>query len=144
MYVRFVPEIDDPDSEYVWSFFGAIGHLLETGELATYERTRLGELDKWFTAHLKEPTRLARSRRYHADKKAICWFKSTATECISRLREIATILRQHDIPVRMLKSSKPGYIVYEDDLQIAAEPFQAYLKQLKRRYMNPGPIATPS
>ena len=123
MYLRFVPETEDPDSEYVWSVFGVLGHLLETGTLSDYERQRLGELDEWFNTNLKEPTRLARSRRYDAEKKAICWFKSNAYECINNLREIVSILDNHDLPIRMIKSSKPGYIVYEDEYQIAAVPY---------------------
>ena len=59
MYVRFVPDIDDPASEYVWSVFGAMGHLFEKGGLSDYEDQRLRELDQWFEANLKEPTRLS-------------------------------------------------------------------------------------
>jgi len=124
MYLRFVPETDDPNSEYVWSFFGALGHLMETGTLSDYERQRLSELDEWFNVNLKEPTRLARSPRYDAEKKAICWFKADAHECINNLREVATILDGHDLPIRMIKSQKPGYIVYEDPYQVAAVPYR--------------------
>ena len=125
MYLRFVPETEDPDSEYVWSVFGALGHLIETGTLTDYERQRLTELDEWFDLNLKEPTRLARSKRYDAEKKAICWFKSDAHECIDKLREIVSILDGHDLPIRMIKSPKPGYIVYEDEYQVAAVPFRS-------------------
>jgi hypothetical protein len=31
--------------------------------------------------------------------------------------------QQHGISVRMLKASRVGYIVYEDEFQIVAEPF---------------------
>lgn len=124
MYLRFEPQIDDPESDYVWSLFGAVGQLLENGDLTRYEHRRLSELDNWFTSHLREPTRLARSRRYHAENKAVCWFKSSASACIDKLREIVSILEHHDIPVRMVKSTHPGYIVYEDEYQVAAEPYR--------------------
>ncbi|MEK6238427.1 MAG: hypothetical protein N2C14_27230 [Planctomycetales bacterium] len=114
----------DPDSEFVWSLFGALGHLCEDEDLPDYDKQRLKELDQWFDANLKEPNRLARSRRYNAEKKAVCWFKASAISCIDRLREIAAILEIHGIPVRMIKTTNPGYIVYEDSQQVAAEPFR--------------------
>ena len=33
------------------------------------------------------------------------------------------VLEMNDIYVRMLKKHRPGYIVYEDDYQVVAEPF---------------------
>ncbi|TWU30077.1 hypothetical protein Pla144_08630 [Bythopirellula polymerisocia] len=123
MYLRFEPETVDPNSNYIWSVFGALGHLLETGTLTDYEFSRLQELDDWFTTNLQEPTRLARSRKNDAEKKAVCWFKADASECIANLREIVSVLNNHDLTIRMLKSTNPGYVVYEDKYQIAAIPF---------------------
>jgi len=33
------------------------------------------------------------------------------------------ILEQHNVYVRVLKTDRPGYIVYEDEHQVVAEPF---------------------
>lgn len=33
------------------------------------------------------------------------------------------ILEQHNVYVRVLKTDRPGYIVYEDQHQVVAEPF---------------------
>jgi hypothetical protein len=36
---------------------------------------------------------------------------------------MATLLEECDLFVRFFKSSRPGYVVYEDKFQIVAEPF---------------------
>jgi hypothetical protein len=36
---------------------------------------------------------------------------------------LVVIPEHHGISVRMLKADRVGYIVYEDDFQIVAEPF---------------------
>ena len=101
-----------------------MGHLQESGKLSVYEQERLNSIDKWFAKNLKEPDRLARSNRARAEPKAICWFKFTATEYIGYVREVVEILKAHDIAVQMVTSDKPGYILYEDDYQVAAVPFR--------------------
>jgi hypothetical protein len=66
---------------------------------------------------------LPRPRFYRKKNKAICWFKHTASEHLARVRELAAILDNHGVPVRTLKAKRVGYVVYEDEYQIVAEPF---------------------
>ncbi|HTV69742.1 MAG TPA: hypothetical protein VMF90_14505 [Rhizobiaceae bacterium] len=51
------------------------------------------------------------------------WFKPTAQEHIEKAFELTTILQQHGYIVEVLRTSRPGYVVYEDAHQIVAEPF---------------------
>lgn len=80
---------------------------------------------EWFGEHLKKPTRFTASKPpfYRKKNKAISWFKDSAHEHLARIRELIAILEHHGISVRMLKSNRVGYIVYEDEFQIVAEPF---------------------
>jgi hypothetical protein len=39
------------------------------------------------------------------------------------MREIVGILDAHGISVEVLHTARPGYVVYEDKYQVAAEPF---------------------
>ena len=39
------------------------------------------------------------------------------------MRNLTHILDSHGINVEMLKTAKPGYTVYEDEFQVAAEPY---------------------
>jgi hypothetical protein len=75
--------------------------------------------------HLHVPDRFARSRRPGARGAAVCWFKAGAAWQIALAREVCALLAQHDVASRMLRTDRPGYIVYEDDAQVAAEPFRA-------------------
>ena len=39
------------------------------------------------------------------------------------MRELCRLLNEHGVTTEMLRSERPGYIVFEDEFQIAAEPF---------------------
>jgi len=39
------------------------------------------------------------------------------------MRTVASILDAHGIEVEVLHTVRPGYVVYEDQYQVAAEPF---------------------
>jgi hypothetical protein len=56
-------------------------------------------------------------------KRAISWFKLSATEHVSRMRELVALLEHKDIAVEEFRTDKPGYIVYDDAHQVAAIPF---------------------
>ena len=78
----------------------------------------------WFSDNLEKPERFSRKRNsYHRDQRAIAWFKDTAAEHLRRIRELVSILEAHGRPVSMLTSARPGYVVYEDEHQVVAEPF---------------------
>ena len=65
----------------------------------------------------------SKSKKHDKQRKAISWFKESAKEHIQNIREIAVILENHGISVSMITTDRPGYIVYEDEYQITAEPF---------------------
>jgi hypothetical protein len=39
------------------------------------------------------------------------------------MREIMVLLGHNDVHVRMIKTTRPGYVLYEDEFQIVAVPF---------------------
>jgi len=99
--------------------------LRDEGKLLPYEEAHLRTLTEWFAIHLAEPTRFTAAKPPHYRKKnrAISWFKDTAHEHIGRVREIVALLETHGVSVQMLKTDRVGYVVYEDEHQIVAEPF---------------------
>ncbi|HEX5410448.1 MAG TPA: hypothetical protein VFZ27_01145 [Terriglobia bacterium] len=125
MYLRFVVEELDDDSEFELGVFQAAFDLHDKGKLYPYEEQHLDELRQWFDTHLEKPTRFttAKPPYYRKRNRAISWFKDSAQEHIARVREISAILENHGVPVRMIKSDRVGYVVYEDEHQIVAEPF---------------------
>ncbi|KMW57619.1 hypothetical protein AIOL_002584 [Candidatus Rhodobacter oscarellae] len=93
------------------------------------EQTTYAELDRlvvWYKANLPIPevfSRTSSKGAYHRNTKGLSWFKASAQEHIARAYEVMAILAEHDIAVDVLKSDRVGYIVYEDEWQVVAEPF---------------------
>jgi hypothetical protein len=78
----------------------------------------------WMEAHVPAPTRFARKRNaYHRNHHGVTWAKSEATDMVARLHAIAAIVERHWRPVQLVATSRPGYVVFEDDWQVVAEPF---------------------
>jgi hypothetical protein len=57
------------------------------------------------------------------DGRAVFLFKSDAIECTRRIWDLVHALRELDVHVEMQVFEKPGRIVYEDALQVAALPW---------------------
>jgi hypothetical protein len=53
----------------------------------------------------------------------VCWFKSSATEHIAKIYEMMYLLEENGFAVRVFRPRRAGYVVYEDEHQIVAEPF---------------------
>jgi hypothetical protein len=125
-FIRFVVGEIHEDSARELGVFQAAFRLRNDGRLLEYEEAVLRETLDWFNEHLEKPSRLTTSKppHYRKQARAISWFKSSAKEHISRVREIIAILDSHNVSTRMVKTVRPGYVVYEDEFQIAAEPFK--------------------
>lgn len=125
MYLRFVvPEIDE-DSRMGLGVFHAIRNLHDEGKLFDYEEEQHELIRQWFNEHLERPTRFTASKPpfYRKKNKAISWFKDTAHEHLAQIRGLLVILSNHGVVVRTIKANRIGYVVYEDEFQIVAEPF---------------------
>ncbi len=99
--------------------------VAEVDKLYPHEESHLDELRQWFNTHLEKPPRFtgAKPPYYRKKKRAISWFKDSAQEHIARIREMVVILENHGVLVRMIKTERVGYVVYEDEHQVVAEPF---------------------
>jgi hypothetical protein len=124
-YIRFAVHKVDDDSGRGLGIFQAVYNLRDDGKLFPYEEAHLQELREWFNAHLEIPTRFTSAKPpfYRKKQRAISWFKDTAHDHLSKIREMVSILETHGVAVSMLKAERVGYVVYEDDYQIVAEPF---------------------
>ena len=125
VYVRFVVTERDMRSDQQRGIFTAFYRLERDGQLASYELEWFRDIEEWFNTHLKKPERLTWSSRPNAPERAITWLKMSATDHVARMRELVTLLKHKDLPVEELRTDKPGYIVYEDEHQVAAIPFNS-------------------
>lgn len=124
MYIRFVILRKDDDSHRCLGVYQAADELIDSGVLTDQELRWLKDQQRWFNKRLDVPSRFSRSTRPGAHNNAISWFKDTAGEYIEKMRELVKFLEQHGLRTKMLQTDRPGYIVYEDEHQIAAVPFK--------------------
>lgn len=123
MYIRFVVNTKDEDSGRRVGLFHAARELREMHLVSEHEERQLLAIKDWFNEHLEKPDSFSNSKKSNAKNVAISWFKDTATQHISKMYEMAKILEAHDVSVEVLKTPRPGYIVYEDKHQVTAEPY---------------------
>lgn len=127
MYLRFVALTTNHESHVRDGVFAAAWRLRQNPELPPEDEAQLRVHLAWIDENMRMPTRFNRTKSKARDRRAargISWFKDTAGDHIDRVRRIAEILDRHGIPIETVTTDRPGYIVYEDEHQIVAEPFR--------------------
>jgi hypothetical protein len=115
-----------PDTGSPSGIFEDAYRLAESSVLTAGERGSLRERLNWFDQNLPKPSRFNRSKSkgfYRRATKGVSWFKPTATDHLRHAREIAVLMEAAGHAVREITATQPGYVVYEDEFQIVAEPF---------------------
>jgi hypothetical protein len=123
-FIRFILYGRDPNRRKLGAFQGAYDLKRSLG-LFDPNRETLENLLAGFSENLQTPNRLTRtkSKGQFRAKKGLSWFKPGAMEAIRKLREMTKILSRHGYIVEELRTERPGFVTYEDELQVAAEPF---------------------
>jgi len=119
-YIRFVIGRKDEDSHVEQGIFQAVARALEWNNITGSDADELNDLRAWFSENLERPTSFGRDRL----RLGICWFKTGANEHISRIWEMVKILERNGIYVKKIRTDRPGYVIYEDEWQLVAEPFR--------------------
>lgn len=119
-YVRFVIGGKDDESHFERGIFQAATQALEWQNSTDSDARELNQLQAWFSENLGKPTSFGRDKL----RLGICWFKSGATEHISRIWETIKVLERNGIYVKKIRTDKPGYVIYEDEGELVAEPFR--------------------
>lgn len=119
-FVRFVVGTNQESARQQSGAVTELRLLKESGDLPDYEHPHVAELFDWLNQNLPVPP------FSHADwpADAVSWFKSTATVFVSKFRELAAILNEHGRFTRMLTTTDPGVIRYEDRFQVIASSWQ--------------------
>jgi hypothetical protein len=127
MFLRFVIQKPISDIGVREGIFSAAYDLKRSGRLSSVDEHHLTDLLEWFKQNLAVPTRFNRTTSkgyYRRTTKGIAWFKSSATRHLERIHELAELLDRYDVGSEIVTSERPGYVIYEDDAQIIAEPFR--------------------
>ena len=126
MYLRFVygKAVEGLTSRE--GFFQAAGELVNNPLTDPLVIERVDDVRLWFARNLDLPERFSRSKSksyYHKDTKGLSWFKPSAREHISKAFELKSILDENGYAIEVIKEDRVGYVVYEDEYQLVAEPF---------------------
>jgi hypothetical protein len=125
-FVRFVVAERDPVNGVELGVFQVAYRLRDRPDIAEIDRAVLRDTLAWFAKNLAEPARFNRTRSKGYERRqtqGIAWFRDTATEHISRVQRVRAVLELYGYHLSMLREERLGYVVYEDEHQIIAEPF---------------------
>lgn len=115
VFVRFAVGTLDRRSQEQRGLLRAAGDLDASPDLPREARRELRLACRWFNKNLVAPSlRMPR---------AIFWFRSTSLECVAHVWALVQVFRDQGVPVWMLRSRRPGLVVYQDKDQVAAIPF---------------------
>ena len=114
-YLRFAAHDRHPESLRRAGIFVATYRALESGDIEHALALRLRAYLDWFGANLATPSL--------DEQRAIFLFKSEAIECTRRMWDLIHALREIGVSIEMQVFEKPGRVVYEDALQVAAIPW---------------------
>ena len=127
MLLRFVLPRSHPDTGVEEGVFGAAHDLCRGTLISIADRHSLEGLLSWFGDNLATPKRFNRSKSkgyYRRRTGGVSWFKPTAVEHITKMRALIAILEENGYRVFQITTNRPGYVVFEDDHQVVAEPFR--------------------
>lgn len=91
------------------------------------DRKLLQGLLAWFETNLAIPERFNRTKSkgyYRRNAAGVSWIKASAHEHIAKMRALVLILENNGYVVSQLATTRPGYVIFEDDHQVIAEPFR--------------------
>lgn len=126
-FIRFVLPSLDPDSGVASGVFELAYSLQGHPRVKQQHRARLKELTTWFDEHLAAPDRFNRTRskgHYRRVTRGIAWFKDSAHEHVQQLFQLRGVLEEIGYSVHLICDARVGYVIYEDEHQVIAEPFR--------------------
>jgi hypothetical protein len=125
-FVRFVVAERDPSTGLESGIFQVADRLSDKPDIPKIDRAVLRDSLAWFERNLAEPGRFNRTRskgHYRRQTRGIAWFRDTAAEHIAQVQRLRAVLEVHGYCVSMFREQRLGYVVYEDEHQVIAEPF---------------------
>jgi hypothetical protein len=126
MYIRFVRQKIVHGTGARSGVLSAAYDLRAQNYLDEFTLVALDKSLDWFQDNLCVPERLNRSKSkgyYRRNTTGLSWFKPTAKDHLAKAFKLMAVLRENGYEIETLKTFNVGYIIFEDDYQIIAEPF---------------------
>ncbi|MGO4145256.1 hypothetical protein AB4Y77_09250 [Paenarthrobacter sp. YAF11_1] len=103
--------------------FGLANGLAKTGKLCDEDHRWWQTANAWYDAaypdpNLADPTVYDRTINPHAQ----AWFKTSAAHLLKRIPGYVDLLDRYGVKWEEVRSSDPGRVLYEDDVQVVVVP----------------------
>ncbi|WP_317452320.1 MULTISPECIES: hypothetical protein [unclassified Streptomyces] len=122
-YVRFQSATADDQGQFK-GVFGLVNNLAREGRLTAEQNRFRSENNAWYDAAYTDPSTVDPSVYDPAvNAGATAWFKPSASHLIERVAGYPEILAAHGVNCHAVKSTDPGRVTYEDDVQIVVVPY---------------------
>ncbi len=104
--------------------FGLANALARSGRLDGADHAWWRSSNDWADAAYPDPE-VVQPGCYDATRNpgARAWFRASASELLTFTRGYLDLLDRHDVAWVQLRTTSPGRIVYEDDVQVIAAPY---------------------
>jgi hypothetical protein len=126
VFIRFSVRKRDRDSGVEAGALQAAYELRDDPTVAVGDREALDDALLWFERHLETPERFNRTRSkgyYRRQTRGIAWFRDSAVEHLAHMYGLKVLLERYGHFVEVLQEGRVGYVVWEDEYQVVAEPF---------------------
>jgi hypothetical protein len=121
--IRFVTTSRHPPYGHRTGIFKTAYALWRESKLSQPDAKELRALLDWFSDNLAIPQRFAASRNPRAQGTEISWVRASAHQHVSRLQRLAALIETAGIVLEELRTTRPGYVLYQDAHQVVALPF---------------------
>lgn len=126
MYIRFVINEFCPESNQRLGLFHAVRYMKDDNKFLDYELEQAKRTMDWFNNNLESPLDYLNTQKLRKADIFISWFKISAKKHISKVREFVVLLESKGVVVEQIRTDRPGKIVYSDEYQVFAKPYQKF------------------
>jgi hypothetical protein len=107
------------EAKAAFGIFQALQAAREAFDSPGWALREVLEVNDWSDMNLGVPKHFSRGTDGQA---CLSWYKPTAEEHIKQMYRLKAALEACGVHVELLKTKRPGRIVWQDDYQIVAEP----------------------
>ena len=105
--------------------FGLANGLAREGALTEQDYQWWTKANTWYDDAYPDPSTIDPSVYDRGvNPQAQAWFKTTAGQLLARVPHYLTLLDRYGVNWEISRSSNPGIILYEDDVQVVVNPYQ--------------------
>lgn len=127
-FVRFVvPSRIHHESQTAIGVVAVAYELSHSTDVNEELQAELRRLLTWIERNLDVPDRFNRTKSkgwYRRETRGISWLRASADEHVQAFRSLADVVARCGFEVSEVRETRVGYLTYEDEVQVVAEPFR--------------------